>query len=75
MIRWGDIDADLRQAVEAAGLGTTQGAFAYAGGQELAKPNLRARRRTRLTLTDSQGRTHELYLKRYGQLPWWRRLG
>ncbi len=59
------------QALAAAGLDTVEGAFAYRGGQELAKPSLaRARRRTRIELTDRTGRRHVLYLKRYGPEGW-----
>ena len=75
MIEWGEIDPDLRLALEQAGLGSVDGAFALSQGQDLSKPDLGTRRRTRLTVTDSQGRTHELYLKRYGPRRWWRRLG
>jgi hypothetical protein len=75
MIEWGDVDPDLRQALEQAGLGSVAGAFAFSRGQDLSKPDLGSRRRTRLTVTDSQGRQHELYLKRYGPGRWWQRLG
>jgi len=59
-------DAALRQAVAAAGLDNLDGAFAYGGGDDLNKPNLGSRRRTRVTLRDNAGNTHALYLKRYG---------
>jgi len=62
-------DEALRAAVAAAGLDTVAGAFAFTGGTDLNKPGLGRRRRTRLTLTDATGRTHELYLKRYGPEP------
>ncbi len=48
-------------------LDTVDGAFAYGGGDDLHKANLRHRRRTRVDLTDSTGRTRALYMKRYGQ--------
>jgi heptose I phosphotransferase len=75
MIEWGDVDPDLRAALERAGFGSVDGAFAFSQGQDLSKPDLGSRRRTRLTVTDSQGRQHELYLKRYGPGWWWQRLG
>jgi heptose I phosphotransferase len=75
MIEWGDVDPDLRQALEKAGLDSVAGAFAFSQGQDLSKPDLGTRRRTRLAVTDSQGRQHELYLKRYGPGRWWQRLG
>jgi hypothetical protein len=76
MIEWGDgVDPDLRRAIEASGLDSVDGAFTFSQGQDLSKPNLGTRRRTRLTITDAQGRTHEIYLKRYGPGRWWQRLG
>jgi len=62
----GDFPYSVVEAVRAAGLDTVEGAFVYRGGQDLDKPNLGSRKRTRVTLTDAAGRTHELYLKRYG---------
>jgi tRNA A-37 threonylcarbamoyl transferase component Bud32 len=61
-----DLPQGVRQALAAAGLDTVAGAFAYGGGQDLAKPGLGDRRRTRVELTDPDGRKHVLYLKRYG---------
>lgn len=75
MIEWGEVDSDLRLALEKAGFDSVAGAFAFSQGQDLSKPDLGTRRRTRLTVTDSQGRLHELYLKRYGPGRWWQRLG
>jgi heptose I phosphotransferase len=80
MIQWDEVDPDLRRTLEqacphGAGLGSVDGAFAFSQGQDLSKPDLGSRRRTRLTVTDSQGRRHELYLKRYGPGRWWQRLG
>jgi len=66
----------LLAALACEGLDTLEGAFAYSGGEDLDKPRLGTRRRTRLTLADAAGRTHELYLKRYGPRrppPWARR--
>ena len=57
------------------GLDTLDGAFAYVGGEELSKPGLGTRQRFRLHLTDESGETVEWYLKRYGPIPWLRRLG
>jgi tRNA A-37 threonylcarbamoyl transferase component Bud32 len=56
------------------GLDTVEGAFAYAGGQELSKPGLGTRRRFRLELTDDSGRPVTWYMKRYGPAGRWRRL-
>jgi tRNA A-37 threonylcarbamoyl transferase component Bud32 len=52
------------------GLDSVAGAFAYAGGEPLAKPGLGTRRRIRLRLTDDSGRPVDWYLKRYGPQPW-----
>ena len=56
----------LLEALRRERLDTTEGAFAYAGGEDMNKPDLGHRRRTRISLADGTGRTHELYLKRYG---------
>ena len=68
----------VRAALRRAGLDTVQGAFNYAGGEDLDKPGLGGRRRTRVETVDEAGRTHVLYLKRYGPQPvvaslrrWW----
>ena len=66
MIHRGQVDPDLWVAIRRERLDTFEGAFAYAGGEDLDKPGLGARRRTCLHLTDTTGRTHKLYLKRYG---------
>lgn len=58
-------DAALMAAVRKAGLDTVEGAFAWRG-EDIDKPGLGSRRRTRVTLTDEAGREHVLYLKRYG---------
>jgi len=52
------------------GLDSLHGVFAYAGGELLSKPNLRARQRLRLRLVDESGRPVVWYLKRYGPEPW-----
>ena len=64
-----DAESGVLDAVRRAGLDTVEGAFAYGGGTDLAKPGLGCRQRTFLKLEDSQGRTHRLYLKRYGREP------
>lgn len=56
---------DWADALRSAGLDTVEGAFAYAGGEDLTKSGLGSRRRTRLTLTDETGLPREVYLKRY----------
>lgn len=63
----GDAPAALLDAVRQAGLDTVEGAFHYAEGDDLVKPGLGYRRRTRIALTDADGGTHELYLKRYAK--------
>ncbi len=62
-----EVTPQLREAIQREKLDTVEGAFAYGGGEDLDKPNLRHRRRTRLALTDRAGCEHELYLKRYGR--------
>lgn len=63
----GDVPEGVLAAVKLAGLDSVDGAFAYEGGEDLNKPGLGHRRRTRLELPDGQGCTHVLYLKRYGR--------
>ena len=63
---WPDVPQGMRQALAAAGLDTVAGAFAYGGGQDLAKPGLGNRRRTRVELPGPDGARHVLFLKRYG---------
>jgi len=58
-------EGPLLDALREHRLDSVSGAFEYHGGQDMVKPNLANRRRTRLSITDSAGRTHELYLKRY----------
>ena len=62
----GDVPEGVLAAVRRAGLDSVDGAFAYEGGEDLSKPGLGHRRRTRLELPDGQGGEHVLYLKRYG---------
>jgi len=61
----GQVDSALLEAVRGERLDSVEGAFAYSGGEDLTKPGLGDRRRTRLTLGGPDGRTYELYLKRY----------
>jgi len=61
-----DVPEGVLAAVRLAGLDSVDGAFAYEGGEDLNKPGLGHRRRTRLELRDGQGSAHVLYLKRYG---------
>ena len=65
----------LQQYVAEAGLDTVDGAFAYADGVDLSKPNLGRRRRTRIDFCDAENRAWEMYLKRYGQPSLARRIG
>ena len=67
-------DAALRDAIAQAGLDTLDGAFAYRDGDDLHKPNLGTRRRTRVVLRNAAGREWVLFLKRYGPEPFRRRL-
>lgn len=55
------------------GLDTVAGAFAYPGGEDLVKPGLGNRRRTRIEIDTPDGPT-QWYLKRYGALPLSRRI-
>jgi len=59
-------NSELVELLAGAGLDTVAGAFAYAGGLDLLKPGLVARRRTRIELTAPDGAARVLYLKRYG---------
>jgi len=62
-----DVAPALVEALEHEGLNHVDGAFAYAGGEELAKDGLVGRRRTRIRIVDGLAREHVLYLKRYGR--------
>jgi len=66
VIRFGLEDGPLLRALRREGLDSVEGAFACGAGEDLDKPDLGHRRRTRLELTDETGRTHRVYLKRYG---------
>ncbi|MCD4825960.1 MAG: lipopolysaccharide kinase InaA family protein [Phycisphaerae bacterium] len=68
------LDPAVDEFVRQQGLDTVVGAFAYEGGDDLSKPGLGHRRRTRLSFTDSQGSGREMYMKRYAPLPLARRL-
>ncbi|MDP6544956.1 MAG: lipopolysaccharide kinase InaA family protein [Phycisphaerae bacterium] len=54
-------NSELTELLIGARLDTVDGAFAYGGGEDLVKPGLGTRRRTRIELDD-----RVLYLKRYG---------
>jgi len=60
------VDPSLLAALAREGLDGVEGAFAYGGGRDLVKPGLGDRQRTHLCIADGRGRTHDLYLKRYG---------
>ncbi len=60
-------DQGLIAALDSEGLTAVPAAFDYAGGEDLSKPGLAHRRRTRLTLRDADGRECVVYLKRYGR--------
>ncbi|MBN1553541.1 MAG: hypothetical protein JXA11_02260 [Phycisphaerae bacterium] len=51
--------------IESNELETVRGAFAFLGGEDLVKPGLGRRRRTRLRVHDAEKRCWEMYLKRY----------
>ena len=64
------------ELLASAGLDTVDGAFAYGGGEDMVKPGLGTRRRTRIELTGPDGVARVLYLKRYGPERWgdrWKR--
>ncbi|MBT3201957.1 MAG: hypothetical protein HN350_18810 [Phycisphaerales bacterium] len=70
-------NSDLLELLREAGLDTLDGALAYGGGEDLVKPGLGTRRRTRVELTDANGAARVVYLKRYGPERWsdrWKRL-
>lgn len=64
----------LEAALSGAGLDTVDGAFAYERGQDLVKPALGSRRRTRIDLVDPAGQPCHLFMKRYGPEGLWARL-
>lgn len=57
----------LMAAIVQAGLDTVDGAFAYRDGEDLRKPGLGHRRRTKVELEDEEGELHRMFLKRYGR--------
>ena len=63
------LDPDLADALRRAGLDSVDGAFAWQGGEDLDKPGLGTRRRTRLELIGADGTVREFYIKRYGREP------
>ena len=52
-------------ALKKLGLDTLDGAFGFSDGEDLVKPGLGHRKRTRFTVTDESGQTQRLYIKRY----------
>jgi len=66
--------SSLLDALRREGLDSVAGAFAFRGGQELAKPGLGHRSRVRFEITDGTGRVHRLYMKRYDRPPLRRRV-
>ena len=57
--------AALVAAMRQLKLDTLEGAFAYGGGDDLAKPGLGHRRRTRIVIPGRDARQHVVFLKRY----------
>jgi tRNA A-37 threonylcarbamoyl transferase component Bud32 len=74
MIREENLDPALVRFLKENGLHTVEGAFEFEGGEDLSKPGLGRRRRTRIKFRDEQQRLWEMYLKRYSPRPWWQRL-
>lgn len=74
MIVNNDMSQPLRAVIEREGLTTVAGAFAYGQGDDLDKPGLGHRRRTRIELVDDEKTPHVLFLKRYGPESFSRRL-
>lgn len=68
------LDPQIQPYLRQNGLDTVAGAFAFTGGEDLAKPGLGHRRRTRLELRDNEHRCWVMYLKRYSTQPLLRRL-
>jgi tRNA A-37 threonylcarbamoyl transferase component Bud32 len=74
-----EADRLLTDLLKRHGLDDPKAVMAYQGGQDLIKPGLNNRRRTRLELTDEAGVSHKLFLKRYEGPPgilagirrWW----
>ena len=60
--------------IEQNDLENVEGAFAFVGGEDLVKPGLGLRRRTRLRVCDEENRCWEMYLKRYESPGWITRL-
>jgi len=61
------VGEELLAALRREGLDGVDRAFAYRQGADLDKPGLGRRRRTRIEIATDDGRTHVLYLKRYGR--------
>lgn len=64
-----------QQFIRTHGLDTVEGAFAFEGGEDLSKPGLGRRRRTRICFDADGSGACEMYLKRYEARPWWQAMG
>lgn len=60
---------ELRRLLERRGLTTVAGAFALEAAEDLGKPGLGHRRRSRVALSDGEGGSTAVYLKRYDREP------
>jgi tRNA A-37 threonylcarbamoyl transferase component Bud32 len=74
MIREEKLDPALVTFLQEQDLHTVEGAFDYEGGEDLSKPGLGRRRRTRIAFRDERARLWEMYLKRYSARPTWQRV-
>ncbi|MBS3820739.1 MAG: hypothetical protein GVY16_09940 [Planctomycetes bacterium] len=74
MTREDKLDPALVSFLREHDLQSVDGAFAFEGGEDLDKPGLGRRRRTRIEFRDEHSRRWEMYLKRYGARPWPQRL-
>lgn len=74
MIRDENLDPALVRFLKTHELHTVEGAFEFEGGEDLSKPGLGRRRRTRIEFRDEDDRLWEMYLKRYSPRPWGQRL-
>jgi len=59
------LDPHIRDYIDKHSLDTVEGAFAWNDGEDLVKPGLGNRRRTRIYFCDMENRCWELYMKRY----------
>lgn len=63
------IDPRIVRYLEENGLDTVAGAFAWEGGQDMVKPGLGNRRRTRIYFCDPEKHCWQLFMKRYYPRP------